>query len=128
MECDAAQLARDDHGVGRRLDREARLPGGAAQRAEVLVVRAGIRGAGVGADAGGGVGAARRGGRRGTVEGLAEAERKEGGGGEGRDPLALRGERRQADAALAVPATALRTRRFRARPSGGSLASSVPSR
>ena len=90
------------------------------------VVPIGCRAARIGGEAGDC--AAERGGDRGTVQRLANEQDEQGGGGDRRDPRSLRGQHRQAEAAFAPPETALRTRRFSARPSGGSFVSAVPSR
>lgn len=114
----------------RRCDeRGARLVRGAAERADMRVVRVGRREAGIGREARRDVRVARRGGRSDAVQRLRCEEGEEGGGGDRRNATALRGQRRQAEAAFfAGPDTAFRTRRFSARPSGGSFASAVPSR
>lgn len=117
---------RHESRVRRRFDREARLIRGATERAEMGVVPALRRNTGIGGEARGG--GAEGGGHSGTMERLGDEEREQRGGGDRRDPRALRGQRLQADAAFAPPDTALRTRRFSASPSGGSFTSAVPSR
>ena len=117
---------RGENRVRRRGRRKARLIRGAAERAQMRVVRTGSRDARFGSKARGG--AAELAGCSGTVQRLANEEREQRGGGDRRDPRALRGQRLQADAAFEPPDTALRTRRFSARPSGGSFTSAVPSR
>ena len=117
---------RRENRVPCRRDREARLIRGATERAEVSVVSALRRSAGIGGEARGG--AAELAGRSGTVQRLADEEQEQRRGGDRRDPPALGGQRRQAEVAFELPDTALRTRRFSARPSGGSFTSAVPSR
>ena len=90
------------------------------------VVPALRRSAGIGCEIRGS--AAELAGRGGSVQRLAGEEREQRRGGDRRDPPALGGQRRQAEVAFELPDTALRTRRFSARPSGGSFTSAVPSR
>ena len=119
----------DEHADGRMrrgAHREARLIRGATQGTQMSVVCIGCRVARIRCDAGDD--APETGSSSRPVERLAGEGHEQGGGGDRRDPRALRGPHRQAEAAFARPETALRTRRFSARPSGGSFASAVPSR
>lgn len=112
--------------VRRRCERRARLIRGATQRTEMGMVPALRRSAGIRGEARGG--AVERGSRSRTVERLADKEREQRRGGERRDSPAPDAQLHQAGFSFPVPATALRTRRFSARPSGGSFTSAVPSR